>query len=498
MQVGVILQGPQAEIVFSNPMALELLGLTEDQLLGRTSFDPDWNVIHEDGSPFPGHTHPVPQAIASRSPVRGIVMGVCRPRQGDRVWLLVDAEPRLNEKGMVNEIVCSFIDISDRKRAEAALHETNAYLENLFDHANAPIIVWDPRFRITRFNHAFEFLTGRLEAEVLGLSPEILFPRELADDSMALLGRTLTGQRWESVEIKILHRGGSIRTVLWNSATLFERDGTTPIATIAQGQDITERKLAEEALRASTAKLEDFNSQLESTVARRTAELQASNKELESFAYSISHDLRAPLRAMEGFSDRLLKKLGDSIDGESIHHLERIRTASRRMGLLINDLLSLSQVTRLGFTNSVVDLNLIASQILLRFSLMHPERKVQSQLMPGLSGLGDERLLTILMEHLLDNAWKFTACRETGLIVVGSRPLDGREVYFIQDNGSGFDMAWGEQLFKPFMKLEGIESSSGTGIGLVTAAKIVERHGGRIWAESSPDAGATFYFTLAP
>lgn len=371
MQVGVILQGPQAEIVFSNPKALELLGLTEDQLLGKTSFDPDWNVIHEDGSPFPGYTHPVPQAIARRSPVHGVVMGVSRPKNGDRVWLLVDAEPRLNDEGAVSEVVCSFINITDRK-------------------------------------------------------------------------------------------------------------------------------VAEEALRASTAKLEEFNSQLESTIASRTAELQASNKELEGFAYSISHDLRAPLRAMEGFSDHLLKKLGDSVDAESIHHLERIKAASLRMGLLINDLLKLSLITRLGFARSVVDLSLVASRILLRFGLLQPERSVRSQITPELTAIGDERLLTILMEHLLDNAWKFTACRETGFIVVGSRRTDGKEVYFIQDNGSGFDMAWSNQLFKPFTKLEGIESGPGTGIGLVTAAKIVERHGGKIWAESAPGKGATFYFTLVP
>ncbi len=498
MQVGVLLQGSNSEIVLCNPKALELLGLTEDQLIGKTSFDPDWNVIHEDGSPFPGPTHPVPRAIASRSPVHGVVMGVRRSRNDDRVWLLVDAEPRLDEDGAVREVVCSFIDITDRKRAEKALSETNAYLENLIDHANAPIIVWDPQFRITRFNHAFEFLTGRAEAGVLGQSPAILFPPELIEDSMALIGKTLRGERWESVEIKILHRDGSIRTVLWNSATLFAKDGVTPIATIAQGQDITERKRVEEALHASTAKLENFNNQLETTVAKRTAELQASNKELESFAYSISHDLRAPLRAMEGFSDHLLKKLGDSIDGESIHHLERIRTASRRMGLLINDLLSLSQVTRLGFTDSAVDLNLIVSQILLRFGIMHPERKVQTRIMPGLSVIGDEKLLTILMQHLLDNAWKFSAIRKLAIIVVGSQTIDGQEVYFVQDNGIGFDLAWREQLFKPFTKLDGMESSPGSGIGLVTAAKIIERHGGRIWAESSPDAGATFFFTLRP
>jgi PAS domain S-box-containing protein len=152
-------------------------------------------------------------------------------------------------------VVCGAIhDITAHKQAETALRETNAYLENLIDYANAPIIVWDPHFRITRFNHAAEFLTGRTEAEVVGQSLEMLFPPALAENSMALIRKTVSGERWETVEIEIRHRDASTRTVLWNSATLFAPDGQTPIATIAQGQDITARKRAEEALRASEEK----------------------------------------------------------------------------------------------------------------------------------------------------------------------------------------------------------------------------------------------------
>jgi PAS domain S-box-containing protein len=147
-------------------------------------------------------------------------------------------------------------DISEQKREEEMLRETNEYLQNLLDYANAPIIVWDPQFRITRFNHAFESLTGHAEADILGMSLKILFPPELADHSMGLIRKTLSGERWETVEIKILHRDESVRTVLWNSATLFAPDGQTPIATIAQGQDITERKQAEEKLKESLALLE--------------------------------------------------------------------------------------------------------------------------------------------------------------------------------------------------------------------------------------------------
>jgi PAS domain S-box-containing protein len=248
MQVGVLLQGPHSEILMSNPKALELLGITEDQLLGKTSFDPDWNVIHEDGSPFPGSTHPVPEAIATSKSVHDVIMGVFRPSIGDRVWLKVDAELQYNDTGTVEQVVCSFIDITKRKEAEEAQLETNAYLENLINYANSPIIVWDNRFKISRFNHAFEFITGLSEAEVKGQSLEILFPSELKDHSMALIRKTVSGERWEVVEIEIQHIDGTIHTLLWNSAAIYSPDGKTVIATIAQGQNITNRKQAEEKM----------------------------------------------------------------------------------------------------------------------------------------------------------------------------------------------------------------------------------------------------------
>ena len=170
-------------------------------------------------------------------------------------WFITNGSPYVDPKGNP-QFMGTGRDITDRKRAAEALRETNAYLENLINYANAPIIVWDPQFRITRFNHAFEFLTGRNEAEVLGKSLELLFPSALVEDSMALIRKTMTGKRWETVEIKILHCDESVHTLLWNSATLFAPDGQTPIATIAQGHDITKRKLAEEALEEERRQLQ--------------------------------------------------------------------------------------------------------------------------------------------------------------------------------------------------------------------------------------------------
>ncbi|MEI7811350.1 MAG: PAS domain S-box protein [Ignavibacteria bacterium] len=253
MSVGVILQGPTAEIIISNPKALELLGLTEDQLLGKSSFDPDWNVIHEDGTPFPGTTHPVPQAIATRQSVRNVIMGVYRPTTKSRIWILVDAEPQFNSDGTVKWVICTFIDTTELKLVEAKFHEANEYLNNLFDYANAPIITWDPEFRITRSNHAFERLTGRLQEEVIGMMPDILFPDDTREASMILIQKALEGEHWETVEIPILTKDAGIRTVIWNSANVAD-PGDKIISTIAQGIDITTRKRAGKALRESESR----------------------------------------------------------------------------------------------------------------------------------------------------------------------------------------------------------------------------------------------------
>ena len=240
-----------------------------------------------------------------------------------------------------------------------------------------------------------------------------------------------------------------------------------------------------------------LNRQLEQRVAERTAELQAANSELEAFCYSVAHDLRIPLRGMNGFSRIILERYGDTLDEEGKDYLDRLSAASVRMGQLVDDLLHLTKVTRAEMRRGPVDLTVMAEEIAADCRHTQPERRAEFAIQAGMVATADENLLRIVMVNLLANAWKFTAREPVSRIEVGSSERDGRTVYFVKDNGVGFDMAYVGKLFGPFERLVSVTEFEGTGIGLATVKRIVERHGGMVWAEGEPGSGATFHFTLS-
>jgi signal transduction histidine kinase len=224
--------------------------------------------------------------------------------------------------------------------------------------------------------------------------------------------------------------------------------------------------------------------------------LEAANKELEAFSYSVSHDLRAPLRAIDGFSQALLEDQAERLDESGRDSLLRVRRAAQRMGLLIDDLLKLARVTRAELTVDDIDLSALAREIVEDLQASVPQRPAEFVIASGLSARGDPRLLRIVMENLLNNAWKFTAGREPARIEFGTTMADGGSAYFVRDNGVGFDMTYAEKLFGAFQRLHDANAFPGTGVGLATVQRIIHKHGGRVWARAENDKGATFYFTL--
>jgi signal transduction histidine kinase len=249
-------------------------------------------------------------------------------------------------------------------------------------------------------------------------------------------------------------------------------------------------------VRAQTDALRASEARLEARVAWRTAELTTANRELESFSYSVSHDLRAPLRAIDGFAQALREDEAEHLSSDGLQLLTRLQAAATRMGQLIDDLLQLSRVTRAELHREPVDLSALANAVSTELRQHEAERDVTFSIQPGLTARGDPRLLRVLMENLLGNAWKFTSKRSGALIEFFAQAPDGVTHYAVRDNGVGFDMAYAGKLFSPFQRLHKATEFPGTGIGLATVQRIVHRHGGDIHAEATPGGGATFRFTL--
>lgn len=251
-----------------------------------------------------------------------------------------------------------------------------------------------------------------------------------------------------------------------------------------------------EQIEERDSSLRAAHNELERRVEQRTAELSAANKELESFSYSVSHDLRSPLRTIDGFSQALADDYEDKLDSAAKGHLQRIRAATQKMGVLIDDLLNLSRVTRAEMKHEPVDLSAMAVSIASEFTKRNEQRQVEWSIKDGMQAFGDTRLLQIVLDNLLGNAWKYTSKHGRARIEFGEEQHNGDTAYFVRDDGAGFDAEYSARLFGAFQRLHGATEFPGTGVGLATVQRIVLRHGGKVWGEGAVEKGATFYFTL--
>lgn len=385
----------------------------------------------------------------------------------------------------------SFIrDISERKQAENQLRASETSLKEA--QRLAQIGSWELDLVNNKLNWSEEiFRIFEIDPTQFGASYEafleVIHPEDRALVNTAYLDSVKNHGSYSIIH-RLLTADGRIKYVHERGETFyFQEQAVRSIGTV---QDITQAKLAEQELLL-------YRNHLETLVTKRTAELEAVNQELEAFAYSVSHDLRAPLRGIDGFSQALLEDYGDKLDDTGRNYLARVRGASQRMGILIDDLLKLSRITRAVLKHAPVDLSNLANMVLNQLREIDPAHVVETWVEPGLTVNGDPGLLKIALENLLGNAWKYSAKTPSPHIAFGSAPQDGETVFYISDNGAGFDMQYADKLFRPFQRLHHRDQFEGTGIGLATAKRIIHRHGGRIWAESEVDKKTTFYFTLS-
>ena len=317
---------------------------------------------------------------------------------------------------------------------------------------------------------------------------EIVHPEDRTRVEAYLEESLLPATENSQTEFRIVCADGSVRHIHEEAETTFDAAGS-PLSRHGTIQDVTDRKQAEEEIIA-------LNQELEDRVVLRTKQLKAANKELEAFTYSVAHDLRAPLRGIDGFSQVLLEDYYDELDGSGKKYLRRVRSAAQHMDGLIDDMLTLARISRSSLKMQTVDLSSMAHRIKENLSETQQERNVEFVIQDGVRTRGDTRLLRIVMENLLQNAWKFSSGRPAARIEFGMRHDDGKPVYFVRDNGVGFDMKYAHKLFGPFQRLHTVNEFPGTGIGLATVQRIIHRHGGKVWAEGKIEQGATFSFSI--
>ena len=491
MAEGVLVVGRGGRFIHMNAAARRIMpGLAEINRRSDAARAPapsDWGIFQLDGiTPLAPRDRPTLRALAGENldNFRYLIRG---PLSGGPEKIIQGHSRTLNSpEGERDGAVLVFSDITAAYRAEQALKDSERRYRTLFEANPHPMWVYDVgSLKFLTVNDAAVAHYGYSRAEFLAMT--IMDIRPVED-----IGHlTHAIQQGEAVHVpapwRHRLRDGRLIYVEISSHTLDY--GGRP-ARMVLAHDITQSRLAQQAL-------EQVNETLERRVAERTRELALSNRELESFAYSVSHDLRAPLQVIDGFGRALLSQHAQALDRQARHYLERIRENTRQMGELIDDLLSLARVTRTELRTETVNLAPKAAQTIERLRQRFPDRDVAVEIDEDIRCSGDARLLAVVLENLIENAWKFTGRTPGARIRIGRKAgEDGDTVIYVADNGAGFDMAYSAKLFNAFQRLHASSEFEGTGIGLATVHRIVTRHGGRVWAESRPGEGAVFQFTL--
>jgi PAS domain S-box-containing protein len=379
------------------------------------------------------------------------------------------------------------LTVKTEQEIQKKILDSEIFLESIVENIPNMVFVKDGEtLRFTLMNKAAEKLLGYSRTELLGKNDYDFFPKDQADFFVESDRNVLRGTDVLDIEDEpVQTRTQGVRHLHTKKIPIRDSEGRSRYL-LGISEDITDKKRAEEEIR-----------NLNLTLQKNIHELEAVNKELESFSYSVSHDLRAPLRGMNGFAAILAKDFDKLSENERNDYLQRIVRGAAKMGRLIDSLLDLSRLTRREMRREPVDLSAMTKTIVDELKAAHPVRTTTVVVQENLTATGDAPLLQAALQNLLHNAWKFSSSTANARIEFGSYRGDTNTVFFVRDNGVGFDPQYQDKLFGPFQRLHTDREFDGDGIGLATVQRVIHRHGGRIWAESQPGKGATFYFTLA-
>jgi PAS domain S-box-containing protein len=466
-----------AVILDVNMQACRGLGYEREELIGRNIFEIETTGTAESLAP------------TLRQLMRGdaITLEACQRRK-DGTLIPVEVRASMCQLEGRQVILCLVRDITERVRAAEALRDSEERFRLFMDHTPADAWIKDEEGRYLYCNRTALARHAKTLADVIGHTDHDIWPAEraesfrTADRGVLATGEVLDYSDYEPTPDEKPAHVRKLKFLLTDSAGRRYVGGLT--------MDVTAEYEARQAL-------ERLNAELESRVAARTAALTASNQELEAFSYSVSHDLRAPLRAIDGFARCLAESAGDKLDETCHDYLRRVQNGAGRMGELIDDLLALSRITRANFEKGPVDAAALARGVLDELALRDPERRVEVRIGGPCEVWADARLLRVLLVNLLGNAWKFTSKQPDARIEFECESNGaGSTICHVRDNGAGFDMRYAAKLFTAFQRLHSTREFPGSGIGLAIVQRIVNRHGGRIWASGAVDGGATFSFEL--